>query len=543
MKILVYLFRSSPVIVSLAIVMSFVSGLGNASLVALAHRGLTSGLADGQGLSDLGMRFALLTVFSLGISISSQLLLSHLYRQAIYDWTIHLSEEILGTPLRQLEKIGGANILSVLIKDISAIGGSLLPILPQCSNVVVVICCLGYLCWLAWQPFLGTLVIIALGVFSYRFFGGRSRETLKAAREDYTVLYGQFRLMTNGIKELKLHRDRRLAFLGQNLKPTAARIQKKLFFWNMFYLITQTWAKFLLLFVLGMLLFVFPSFVQFDSRVLSGYILTLLYIRGMLTSIMAALPPLAAANVAFSKIKSLGLKLNIGRRESEESKLAKLDPITSFRKLECRQITHSYYREREGSNFTLGPVSLSLEPGEIVFLVGGNGSGKTTLAKLIAGLYVPETGEIVVDGVPITEEKVEWYRQLFSVVFSDFQLFDKLLGLESPKLDEKVKEYLVKLQLDHKVKIKDGNLSTTALSGGQRQRLALLTAYLEDRPVYIFDEWASSQDPIFRDVFYTQFLPELRAKGKAILAITHDDKYFDQCDRIIKLDYGQLVES
>ena len=147
------------------------------------------------------------------------------------------------------------------------------------------------------------------------------------------------------------------------------------------------------------------------------------------------------------------------------------------------------------------------------------------------------------DGVPITEEKVEWYRQLFSVVFSDFQLFDKLLGLESPKHDEKVKEYLVKLQLDHKVKIKDGNLSTTALSGGQRQRLALLTAYLEDRPVYIFDEWASSQDPIFRDVFYTQFLPELRAKGKAILAITHDDKYFDQCDRIIKLDYGQLVES
>jgi putative ATP-binding cassette transporter len=93
------------------------------------------------------------------------------------------------------------------------------------------------------------------------------------------------------------------------------------------------------------------------------------------------------------------------------------------------------------------------------------------------------------------------------------------------------------------VQVQDGNLSTTSLSQGQRKRLALLTAYLEDRPIYIFDEWAADQDPVFKEVFYHRLLPELRAKGKTVIVISHDDRYYHVADRIIKLDYGQLVDS
>jgi putative ATP-binding cassette transporter len=91
------------------------------------------------------------------------------------------------------------------------------------------------------------------------------------------------------------------------------------------------------------------------------------------------------------------------------------------------------------------------------------------------------------------------------------------------------------------VRIADGRFSTTALSQGQRKRLALLTAYLEDRPFYLFDEWASDQDPVFKDVFYTRLLPELKKRGKAVLVITHDDRYFWVADRVIKLDYGKVL--
>jgi putative pyoverdin transport system ATP-binding/permease protein len=97
------------------------------------------------------------------------------------------------------------------------------------------------------------------------------------------------------------------------------------------------------------------------------------------------------------------------------------------------------------------------------------------------------------------------------------------------------------LQLSHKVQVKDGSLSTTELSQGQRKRLALLTAYLDDRPIYLFDEWVADQDPFFREVFYQQILPELKKRDKAVLVISHDDRYFHLCDRLIKLDYGQIV--
>ena len=96
------------------------------------------------------------------------------------------------------------------------------------------------------------------------------------------------------------------------------------------------------------------------------------------------------------------------------------------------------------------------------------------------------------------------------------------------------------LQLDHKVEITDGKLSTTDLSQGQRKRLALLTAYLENRPIYVFDEWAADQDPLFKQVFYYKLLQDLKESGKTVIVISHDDRYYDVADRIIKLEYGQL---
>jgi putative ATP-binding cassette transporter len=203
-------------------------------------------------------------------------------------------------------------------------------------------------------------------------------------------------------------------------------------------------------------------------------------------------------------------------------------------------VTHRYQQEGEPHDFEVGPIDVAFHPGEVVFLVGGNGSGKTTLAKLIAGLYAPDHGEVKVDGRLITDQNRDDYRQLFSIVFADFFLFDRLLGLEHATLDERAAEYLKTLHLDSKVQVSEGKFSTTSLSQGQRKRMALLTAYLENRSVYIFDEWAADQDPEFKKVFYHVLLPELKARGKAVIAISHDDAYYGMADRIIKLNYGRI---
>ncbi|MEC4819751.1 MAG: ATP-binding cassette domain-containing protein, partial [Scytonema sp. PMC 1069.18] len=203
-------------------------------------------------------------------------------------------------------------------------------------------------------------------------------------------------------------------------------------------------------------------------------------------------------------------------------------------------ITHIYHQDSEDTGFTLGPIDLNVSSGEIIFIIGGNGSGKSTLIKLITGLYIPESGKIYLNGKLVNADNQEWFRQHFSVVFSDFYLFDNFLYLGKAIADDQIYNYLVKLQLDKKVKIKNGVLSTTLLSQGQRKRLALLTAYLEDRPIYVFDEWASDQDPVFKKIFYMQILPELKNKGKAVIVVTHDNQYFYLSDRIVKLDYGKI---
>jgi len=194
----------------------------------------------------------------------------------------------------------------------------------------------------------------------------------------------------------------------------------------------------------------------------------------------------------------------------------------------------------------LGPIDLILKPGELVFVVGDNGSGKTTLIKLLLGLYAPQEGEVILDGKPVTADSRDDYRQLFTTVFSDFYLFEELVTDEMHKaqgLSEKALPYLQRLEIAHKVSVKDGTFSTIDLSTGQRKRLALVHAYLEGRPVLVFDEWAADQDPAFRHLFYTELLPELRTKGHLLIVISHDDRYFHLADRVVHMASGQIVDN
>ncbi|MFE9785545.1 ATP-binding cassette domain-containing protein [Nocardia salmonicida] len=197
--------------------------------------------------------------------------------------------------------------------------------------------------------------------------------------------------------------------------------------------------------------------------------------------------------------------------------------------------------ESDDAGFRLGPIDLVFEPGQITFIVGGNGSGKSTLAKLITGLYVPCSGSLSLNGERIDHDNIEWYRQNSSAVFTDFHLFEDYLGFDRPGIDADVQRYLDELQIAHKVTVQDGRLSTVDLSQGQRKRLALLTALLEDRQIYVFDEWAADQEPRFRDVFYHEILTDLKRRGKTVIVITHDDRYFDCADQLVKLDFGLVA--
>jgi putative ATP-binding cassette transporter len=289
---------------------------------------------------------------------------------------------------------------------------------------------------------------------------------------------------------------------------------------------------------IGLTIFLLPSLLGIGVGTMTVYVFTTLYMKASLAEIMNILQSLGRASVSVKRVEDLGFSLLAYPQELES--VGESDPQPSWERLELSGITHSYRSEGDEQEFALGPIDLTLYPGEIVFLVGGNSSGKTTLAKLITGLYAPDSGEIRLNGKLITKQNQDDYRQWFSAIFSEFYIFERFFGFEDSFIDVKAAEYLVKLHLEHKVKIKDGTLSSIDLSQGQRKRLALLTAYLEDRLIYLFDEWAADQDPFFKEVFYYQLLPELKARGKTTVVISHDDHYYKVADRIIKLDRGKL---
>jgi putative ATP-binding cassette transporter len=189
--------------------------------------------------------------------------------------------------------------------------------------------------------------------------------------------------------------------------------------------------------------------------------------------------------------------------------------------------------------FTVGPIPLTFNSGEISFIVGGNGSGKTTLSKLLCGLYVSQNGAYAINGDCISPTQISTYRNQFSAIFSDFHLFESVIPANT-HVPEHVNELIDLFQLRHKVTFENGRFSTQALSTGQRKRLALIVALLEDKPIYIFDEWASDQDPEFKQIFYEKILLDLKKRHKILIVITHDDHYFNCADRIIRLRNGQL---
>lgn len=535
MKLIFLLLRSSWVIVVLAVLMGLLSGASSTGLIALINTILGS---PGTQTAKLTWSFVGLCFLLLISNMASQALLAHLSEGVVFDLRMLLSRRILASGLSQFEAVGAPRLLATLTDDIQSVSAAFLGFPFFCTNIAIVVSCLVYLSWLSPLAFILMLGVMASGIASVQFLSSKGEHSLKLAREEQDRLLGHFRVITEGFKELKLHEERQKMFLCEDLQATAAASRHYNVIGRIIFAFTLSWGLLATFITIGLLLFGLPRLVVIEPAVLSGYALVTIYLLQPLGTVLGALPLFSKANIALAKIESLGLSLATQSRESIERPQPEF--TACFSRLELVGVTHTYYRELEESSFTFGPINLTFHPGELVFIVGGNGSGKSTLAKLITGLYSPETGEIRLDGKPITNSNQVWYRQQLSAVFSDFYLFERLTGLSNTDLNSLARHYLVQLQLDQKVQVKDGMLSTTALSQGQRKRLALLTAYLEDRPIYLFDEWASDQDPVFKEIFYTQLLPELKSRGKTVLVISHDDRYFHQAERIIKLDYGQV---
>jgi putative ATP-binding cassette transporter len=535
-KLLTFLLRHSRRRMIPYLLAGMITGFSNIGLMAIINATLT-GSTDRLTLL---WRFVGACLLIGSARSCAELMLAHIGEGTIAAMRMHLSERVIAIPLRRLEEIGPHRVLSTLTDDILTITSVMrsLPILT--SHVMLLIGALVYLGAISWQAFLIMIVLLVLGILSYQFPILRAFSLMQRARALNDTLYRHFRTMTEGGKELRLHRQRRETFLRCDVEETVQEVRTQNLRGARIFIFATTWGQLLLFVVIGLLLFGLPLLTTVSKAVLTGYTLTLLYMMTPLQTLMDSMHNINRASVALDRIEKMGFKLAAEEGETETPEAPLAGP---WHRLELSGVTHVFQREDHEGGFVLGPIELHLEPGELVFIVGGNGSGKTTLAKILCGLYVPDQGEIRLDGRLVGDENRDAYRQLFAAVFFDFYLFQSLLGLEHADLDGKAAELLAQLQLTGKVRVDQSRLSTTDLSQGQRKRLALLTALLENRPIYLFDEWAADQDPRFKEIFYRHLLPKLKSAGKTALVITHDDRYFDLADRVLKLEEGRIVHA
>jgi len=524
--------------------LGLLTGAVSASLMALINERLAAEKPVSWALGA----YCGLVAFSFVAALVSRRLSIELAQNTSFGLRLRLARQILEAPLRKIEEAGNERLFASLTEDVGQVTGALMQVPQLCFNTAILSGCLVYLAYLSVPVFVGLVIFLVLAVLTYVLPERIAVRRFREAREEWDRLVGHFRALTHGNKELKLHAGRQAAFFDDQLSDAADAFRGKNVAGSTVYAVIGSWSQVLYFIVIGLLLFLVPTLESMSREVLTGYALTILFMGGPLTNLLNLIPGFGRAGVSLDKVETLGLSLENATTEATGDAGAALP----WRRIELAGVAHTYHRENEEGSFTLGPMDLAFRPGELVFIVGGNGSGKTTLAKLLTGLYTPEEGELRLDGQVVDDALRPAYRQLFAVVFSDFFLFDDLLGLAAageagedatpaPSLDERAAGYLATLQLDRKVTVEGGHLSTLDLSQGQRKRLALLTAYLEDRPIYLFDEWAADQDPHFKSIFYRQLLPELRARGKTVLVISHDDRYYDVADRIVKLEYGQLV--
>jgi ATP-binding cassette, subfamily B, bacterial HlyB/CyaB len=209
------------------------------------------------------------------------------------------------------------------------------------------------------------------------------------------------------------------------------------------------------------------------------------------------------------------------------------------------------FRYKPGAPEALKHVSISIKPGEVIGVVGRSGSGKSTLAKLIQRFYIPEAGQVLVDGVDLSQVSPAWLRGQVGVVLQENLLFNRTIhdniALVNPTLTRAqvinvsrlagADEFIGKLSHGYDTVIEERGAN---LSGGQRQRIAIARALASNPPILIFDEATSALDYESERVIQQNMMHIV--KGRTVIIIAHRLQAVRPCNRIIGMQDGAVIE-
>lgn len=469
---------------------------------------------------------------------------SHDAERLIHTFRLRVFDAVRRADLVTVEKIGRAALHGVLIQD-TQILARVLPVLAVGGQQAVMLVFLAF--YLAYLSPLACMLAFAFAgiAVAVRYNRMRSfRELMAEAGQAEAAVFDGLTDLTQGFKEARMNRaraDALVAAVGM-ASGTARRVnvETKTQWGRNFSLIESLFYA-----LIGLMVFVVPLISPDYYKVVVPTTTAALFIVGPISTVSFVTPMISLAERALGNIEAMERRLAAaaegwGRDAAPVDGPADGPPLTATPASIALADATFAYRDADGTpSFAVGPLNAEFRAGEITFITGGNGSGKSTMLRLLTGLMPLAGGALLVDGESVPVDRLQEYRDRISAIFSDYHLSRRLYGVDNPD-PAHVQALLTRLEMQDKVTVADGAFSTVRLSTGQRKRLALVLARLEDKPVIVLDEWAADQDPHFRAVFYEELLPELKARGKVVICVTHDDRWFALADRVYHMSEGRL---
>ncbi|NTW56712.1 MAG: ATP-binding cassette domain-containing protein [Chlorobiaceae bacterium] len=451
---------------------------------------------------------------------------------------IKLVRRLRHADLWKLEHFGRSRLYGSITQSCKIISSNSQYLALAMRSVILMLAILIYIAAISLLAFvLLTILLTLASLFYYRLEIAIEKYQAKLA-SDETTLFERVEDLLDGFKEQRLS-SAYSSTLGREYNDLSAHTVDA-----RSELHRQSWQQFvfgvtMFHIMLGLIVFVIPAYSPEISAQLFRLSAAILFMMVPVFGLMQSLAVLRAAREAAGRMMQLEKELASLKEQGSGAPVEKV--FEGFSEIRMSGIEYAYPSEHGEQPFTIGPLDVSVRRGEAIFITGGNGSGKSTFIKLLTGLYHPDRGTLSVDGLPVTSDLLAGYRSLIAPVFSDFHLFSQMFGLE--KIDQlRADDLLQWMEMKKVTGLKGKRFTRINLSTGQRKRLALIAALLENKPILILDEWAADQDAVFRKKFYREILPKLMHQGLTIIAVTHDDRYFDAVERRFHLDEGRLNE-